>query len=178
LSHRLLTAASIAVLLLEGCAQPVPSPTVAVDTMNEGIAKTCTFTPMQPTAGGSVDATLTMTNDGWCAYRATEKQGQAYALGLVKLRPEHGELQIRKWNNETRVEYQPTAGFIGADKFAVLLRSTAGGADATVNIAATVARGEGVAAAPPPATETKPTTTTRRRTPVRRTTTPVHKPTT
>ena len=165
MSYRLIAAAAVAVLALQGCAQKPPQPAVAVDDLNEGIAKSCTFTPVQPTAGTTVEATITMTNDGWCAYRASEKQGQAYELGLVKQRPEHGELQIRKWNGETRAEYYPTTGYTGADRFTVALRPTTGGGDSLVRVAVTVTQGQGVpAAAPAVEEEKKPAPTQRSRT--------------
>ena len=55
--------------------QAAAAPVVA-DDLTDGVAKTCSYTPVQPTSGGSVQATITMTNDGWCAFRASEKPGQ------------------------------------------------------------------------------------------------------
>ncbi len=159
----------MAVLALQACAPQPPPPVVALDDLNEGIAKTCSYSPVQPKPGAAVDATITMTNDGWCAFRASEKQGSAYLLGLVKERPSHGELQIRKWAGESRVEYTANAGYVGTDKFGVALRPTDGGADAMVMLTATITRGEG--AAPPPPEPEKPTPTRRPRKPVRRSTT-------
>ena len=98
MSYRLFAVVSVAVLALQGCAQPKPQSALEVDYLNEGIAKTCTFTPIQPMPGATVESTITMTNDGWCAYRGSVKSGQAFDLGLVKQRPTHGELLIRKWN--------------------------------------------------------------------------------
>lgn len=169
MSYRLLAAVAVAVLGLQGCAKTPPAPPVAVDNLNDGIAKTCTFTPVQPNPGATVESTITMTNDGWCAFRASEKAGQAYELGLVKQRPEHGELLIRKWNGETRAEYNPAPSFVGADRFTVALRPTGGTADAVVQVAVTVTRGEGVAAvaAPEPESATPAATTTRRHTTTR-----------
>ena len=165
LSNRLFAAAAVAVLALQGCAQTTSAPAVAVDELNEGIAKTCTFTPVQPVAGGTVESTITMTNDGWCAFRASEKTSTAYALGLVKQRPMHGDMLIRNWNGESRLEYTPAASYVGADRFTVSLRPTAGGPDAIVKVAVMVTRGEGVSAvAAPVADESAPATTTRRTT--------------
>ena len=165
MSCRLFAVAAAAILALQGCAQ-IPGTTAAsVDELNEGIAKTCTFTPVQPMPGATVDATITMTNDGWCAYRASEKSATAYALGLVKQRPLHGELLIRNWNGESRIEYTPAPSFVGADRMTISLRPSAGGADAVVKIAVNVSRGEGVpAVAAPVADESGPATTTRRTT--------------
>lgn len=173
MSYRLIAAAAAAVIALQGCAPKPPAAPVATEDLNEGIAKTCTFSAAQPTPGGTVDATITMSNDGWCAYRATEKEGQPYLLGLVRQRPSDGELLVRKLGGETRVEYNPNPGFAGTDKFSVALRPQSGGADATVQITATVTPGAGVATAAPPPEEKKPATTrsrsTSRRTPRRST---------
>ena len=171
MSYRLFAVAAAAVLALQGCAQPTPQPVVAIDELKEGIAKTCTFTPVQPTPGATVTSTISMTNDGWCAYRASVTSGQAFELGLVKQRPMHGELLIRKWNGETRAEYTPAPSYVGADQFSVALRP-AGGADSLVKVAVTVTRGEGVpaVAAPAPSNESTTTTTTRRRAPARKST--------
>ena len=172
MSYRLFAVASLAVLALQGCAKPNSPAAVAVDTLDDGIAKTCTFTPAQPKPGATVDSTITMTNDGWCAYRASVTSGQAYELGLVKQRPAHGDLLIRKWNGETRLEYTPAASYVGADQFSAALRSADGTPDALVKVAVTVTRGEGVpaVAAPEPGDEpaAKTTTTTRRRAPAKK----------
>ena len=169
MSYRLFAVASVAVLALQGCAQPTPPAAVAVDALDDGVAKTCTFTPVQPKPGATVDSTITMTNDGWCAFRASVKTGQAYELGLVKQRPAHGELLIRKWNGETRVEYTPTASYVGPDQFSAALRSADGTPDAVVKVAVTVTRGEGVPAVAAPAASNEPaTTTTRRRAPAKK----------
>jgi hypothetical protein len=166
LSYRLFAVAAASVLALQGCAKIMPQQAVSTDSLNDGIAKTCTFTPVQPTAGATVESTITMTNDGWCAFRASEKSGQAYVLGLVKQRPEHGEMLIRQWNGETRAEYTPVPSFVGTDRFTVAFRASGAATDALVKVAVTVTRGEGVAAvAAPAADEAKPSaTTTRRRT--------------
>lgn len=162
MSYRPLAAAAAAILALQGCAPKVPPLVQATEDFNEGIAKTCTFSPVQPNPGGSVSATITMTNDGWCAYRAAEKPGQPFLLGLVRQRPSSGELLIRKLGGETRVEYTANPGFTGNDTFSVALRPQSG-ADAMVQITATVTGGAGVAAATPPAAP-EPATPARRTT--------------
>lgn len=171
MSYRLFAVAAAAILVLQGCAQMPPPAAVAKDELNEGIAKSCTFAPVQPVGGKTVESTITMSNDGWCAFRASETSGKAFELGLVKQRPQHGDLLIRKWNGETRVEYNPLPSFVGADKFLVALRPTAGAPDAIVSVAVTVTRGEGVAAvAAPTADDATPVSnrTTRRTTPAKK----------
>jgi hypothetical protein len=169
LSYRSLAAAAVAVLALQACA-PKSLPTVTVaDDLNEGLAKSCSYSPVQPKPGASVEATITMTNDGWCAYRASEQPGEAYLLGLVTQRPENGELQIRQWAGQSRVEYYPRTGFVGTDKFAVALRPQTGGPDATVQLTAVVSRGAGMPAPLPPVPErerAKPRPRSRARHPV------------
>lgn len=169
MSYRLFAVAAAAVLALQGCAKTPPQQAVTTDSLSDGIAKTCTFTPVQPTAGATVESTITMTNDGWCAFRASETTGQAYVLGLVKQRPEHGEMLVRQWNGETRAEYTPSPSFVGTDRFTVAYRASGAAADALVKVAVTVTRGEGVAAVAAPApTEEKPVASnTRRRTTTR-----------
>lgn len=171
MSYRLFAVAAASVLALQGCAKILPQQAVSTDSLNDGIAKTCTFTPVQPTAGATVESTITMTNDGWCAFRASEKSGQAYVLGLVKQRPEHGEMLVRQWNGETRAEYTPAPSFVGTDRFTVAFRSSGAVADSLVKVAVTVTRGEGVpaVAAPAAADEAPAATTTRRRTTTKKT---------
>lgn len=171
MSYRLFAVAAASVLALQGCAKITPQQAVTTDSLSDGIAKTCTFTPVQPMAGATVESTITMTNDGWCAFRGSEKSGQAYVLGLVKQRPEHGELLIRQWNGETRAEYTPAPSFVGTDRFTVAYRASGAATDALVKVAVTVTRGEGVpAVAAPAAGEEKPAaTTTHRRTTTKKT---------
>ncbi len=168
MSPRLIAVVSAAVLVLQGCSKMPVLQTVNADDLTDGVAKSCSFTPVQPSSTSTVDATITMTNDGWCAYRAREVEGKPFLLGLVTQRPQHGELLIRKWAGETRVEYNPNPGFVGTDKFAVTLRpQTAGVPDSKVQLVANVSRGTGVAAAPV-ASEEKPAASTRRARPARR----------
>ncbi len=172
LSYRLFAAAAVAALALQGCAPKPAQQVFSADDLTDGAAKTCSFSPAQPNPGATVSSTITMTNDGWCAYRASEKPGSAYLLGLVKQRPLHGEVLVRKWAGESRAEYNPEPRFVGTDKFTVAFRPEAGGADALVRITANVTQGAGMPATAEPAAEPeKKPTTTRRRAPARRRTT-------
>ncbi len=167
-------AAAAAVLTLQGCATP-PAPVVQGEDLNFGIAKTCSFTPVQLTPGGTASSTVTMSNDGWCAVRVKEPDGQPYQLGLLRARPEHGRILIQKLGGETRLEYTADPGWVGTDRYTAELRPREGNIqDSTIQIVVEVSRGEGVA--PPPAAEPeKPATTTTRRparSTTRRTTTP------
>jgi hypothetical protein len=167
LSYRLIAAAA-AVVALQGCASKPAPPPVPTEDLNIGISKTCTFTPVQPAAGSSVNSSLTMTNDGWCAVRTTEADGQPFQLGLVRQRPAHGTMLVQKLGGETRLEYTPNPGYTGTDSFTAALRPKSGAADATVRVAVMVTQGVGApAAAAPAAQEHKPaasTSSTRRST--------------
>ncbi len=145
-----------AVLLLAGCANKQGASTQGLDQRNEGIAKTCTPSVPELNASASASATITMTNDGWCAVRTSERDGKPYQLGPLKSRPEHGRVLIQPVNAETRIEYTPDPRFVGTDRFNVALRSrTPGTPDATVQVAVTVSMGEGMAPEPAPAVTTR-----------------------
>jgi hypothetical protein len=166
LSYRLIAAAA-AVLALQGCASKPPPPPAPTEDFNVGIAKTCTFTPVQPAAGSNVSSSITMTNDGWCAVRTTEADRQPFLLGLVGVRPTHGTMLIQKLGGETRLEYTPNPGYTGTDSFTASLRPKAGGADAAVQVAVTVTQGAGAPVAAPAAQESKPATSSSTRRPAR-----------
>ena len=109
---------------------------------DEGIARSCTASPVDVSASASATATMVTSNEGgWCAIKVSEKDGQAFATGLVRIRPEHGRLYVEKAGAQTRVQYYPAAGYAGADTFTIGLRSrSAGTADATVKVNVTVSR--------------------------------------
>ena len=141
---------------LAGCATKTPPAEQAtVDLQNDGIAKTCT--PSAVDLSTPTPATIAMTNDGWCGVFTADKDGQPFSLGLVKTRPSHGRVYIQPIGRQTRVEYTPNNGYVGADTFAVSLRSrTAGVADSALTVNVAVAQGERPAViAPPPATTTR-----------------------
>jgi len=151
--HTKLIATLAAAIALSGCAtKPAPSKQ-AVDLQNEGIAKTCTPSTVDPAA--AAPATITMTNDGWCGVFVADKDeankgGQPFSLGLVKARPAHGRVYIQPVNQKTRIEYTANAGYVGADEFTVALRSrTAGVPDTPLRVDVTVTPGEGQPIAAP-----------------------------
>ena len=154
-------------LALQACGPQQSTPTIAGEDLNLGIAKTCTASKPDLVAANPT-ATITMSNDGWCAVRVTEKDGQPFQLGLVRARPEHGRVLIQKLGGETRLEYTADDRYTGADRFTVALRSRSTGTpDTLVQVAVTVTMGEQVAAPPPPPIE-KPAPAARSRTPARR----------
>lgn len=145
-----LIALAAAAAFLQGCAAQQTPAAVATRNYDEGISKTCTVSPVEQQGAGPATATITMSNDGWCAVRAMEKDGKPYALALLPDRPEHGVVLLRSLGGQTRAEYTPNSRYVGQDKFVFALRSrTANVPDERVQVAVTVTMGENMA--PPPA---------------------------
>lgn len=149
---------ALTALLLQGCANTVltgPAP----DEILDGQAKTCTASKPDFTSATAADATIAMTNDGWCGIYATEKAGTQFQLALIDTRAQHGSVYVRSINGRSRIEYTPAPRFVGADAFTLKLRPRAtGGAEALLKVAVTVSRGEGVPAeAAPPEKKSAPT---------------------
>lgn len=144
-------------LALTACATQTPAPQPGID-LNVGIAKTCEASPVDLSIPGGASATIRMSNDGWCAVRTTERDGQPFLLALVRIRPEHGSVFVHKIGGQTRVEYTANPGYSGGDAFSVALRSrTANTPDATVQVAVTILPDAGApvaAPATPPSTAT------------------------
>jgi len=169
--HLIAIVASVAAL--QGCANQSSAPQVAGEDLNIGLAKTCTPSKVDVSASTSASGTIAMTNDGWCAIRVVEKDGQPFLLGLVRSRPEHGRVLIQKLGGETRLEYTANPRYVGEDRFTVALRSkTQGAPDTMVQVAVNVSMGEApiepVAAAAPatggaPTAAKRTTTSTRTR---------------
>ena len=94
-------------------------PVYAVDVT--GGARQCVASHPQLIAGRSVDATMSVVNDGgWCAI-SVQLDGQPYAAGLLTGPPARGRVYIHPVGNFTRIDYTPDAGFSGADQFVVQL---------------------------------------------------------
>ena len=166
-----LIALAAAAIALQGCATQAPPAQLAGEDV-DGIAKTCTASPVDLSKGATASATIAMTNDGWCAVRAVEADGRPFQLGLVRGRPEHGRVLIQQVSGRTRIEYTADARYVGPDRFTIVLRSKSASApDATVQVAVTVTKGDSVASPPAPASTSAPApaqrTPTRRRTPAR-----------
>ena len=136
LKQHLLAVTSV-LLALQGCAN---KPVVQADTEDlSGMATTCDGPTIEPAPASASTAAIVMSNDGWCAARAAEKDGQPFQLGLVSSRPEHGRVLIHKVFGKTRIEYTPDAQYAGADRFVVALRPReAGAADASVTVSVSV----------------------------------------
>ena len=163
-------------LALTACATPTPAPQPGID-LNVGIARTCEASPVDLSASGNASATIRMSNDGWCAVRAAERDGQPFLVALVRNRADHGTVYIQKIGGQNRVEYTANPSYSGADAFSVALRSrTPNTPDATIQVAVTVLPGAGTPtaapAAPPiaaPPASTGPRSSAASTTPARRT---------
>ena len=167
--HKTLIAVAAAAIALQGCAPQQTPAQLAASEDNEGRASTCNESPLEVAEGGTATATIAMTNDGWCAIRAAEKDGQAYRYGLVTSRPTHGHVLIHPVSGRNRIEYTADERYVGPDAFTVALRShNTGAPDATVKVAVTVTAGPN--AAPAPAPTQQPAPAARSTTPARRTT--------
>ena len=127
---------------LLGAKTSAPAEATAPDLSNEGIARVCTASAVDMAHGPVATATLAMSNEGgWCAVRVSQPEHTAFATGLVRVRPEHGRLDIEKSGNQTRIQYFPDAGFVGSDTFTTALRPTKpGAADQMLKVSVTVSR--------------------------------------
>lgn len=165
----------LAALAVQGCAT-APVTTAAADVtdpMNDGRSTTCTATPVANGAG-----TITMSNDGWCSVAASDS-GAAYLYGRVTARPANGRVLVQTVGRDTRIEYFPTAGFNGADRFTVALRPRAGGAqDVPVQVAVTVGAGPATTVSAPAVTAPAAATPARRPAAPARPATPARRPST
>lgn len=161
------------VAALAGCAPQKPAAPAATVDLNVGIAKTCTSSPVDLSSGSGGSATISMTNDGWCAVRTKDKDGQPFKFGLVKAKSQHGRILIQKIGGETRIEYTPENNYVGTDRFSVALASNLPGTpDSAIQVTVNVSLGEGMAptaAAPEarPATSPSRSPATRASTPAR-----------
>ena len=133
--------ASLALLtscgLLQACSNSPPAGSVqrvyAVDVAGE--AKICDAPGIGSPGGGTVAATMKLTNDGgWCGLRVRQAAGKPYDAGLLESRPSHGSVLIHEVGDDTRIDYTPDRRFAGSDTFTVKLIP----GDATINVAVTV----------------------------------------
>lgn len=113
--------------LLAGCAHPAPTvqstsgaPVYAFDL--QGAAKQCTAPKPGLTDGKTTQVAMKVGNDGgWCAITVAQKDGTPYAAGLLRSGPAHGKVYIHTVGDVTRIDYTPSPGFVGTDRFTVSL---------------------------------------------------------
>ena len=120
--------------LLQGCA-PTPSgpPARLFEADFKGAAKTCQTPKPDTIPGKTIDASMKVGSDGgWCGLQVTHG-GRPFDAELLTVRPEHGKVYVHRVGNDTRIDYTPDAGFIGADAFTVQLLP----GDASVHVVVT-----------------------------------------
>jgi hypothetical protein len=125
--------------LLSGCAQQAAAPAgptnrvYAADQL--GSAKSCQVEKVVVTDGKTTDTIMKLRNDGgWCAI-AVSRAGKPFSSSRLAARPDHGKVYVHQVGDDTRIDYTPTRGFVGADKFTVTLIP----GDGAVQVAVTVA---------------------------------------
>ena len=77
-----------------------------------------------PAGGAPTTGQITMSNDGgWCGDRLGTTYSSAVFGGAMHLtrQPAHGEVSIVPHQDSTDVFYKPNPGYIGPDRFAVLV---------------------------------------------------------
>ena len=113
-----------AALLVQGCDQQQTaaawSGTYAVDMA--GAARVCAAPPTaSPPDGQTVAAQMQVSNEGgWCGISAN-RGGAPLASYLVVGRPAHGKVFAHRVGTNTRIDYTPDRGYVGADGFSVRL---------------------------------------------------------
>lgn len=112
--------------VLSGCTpQPPPAggsvrPVYAIDL--QGAAKQCTVNAVTPVAGKVVTATMAVGNNGgWCAIAVHQPGPEPFAAGLLTRPASRGKVYIHAVGNDTRIDYTPDPGYVGADSFLVTL---------------------------------------------------------
>jgi hypothetical protein len=100
-----------------------------------GATKTCEAHEIAPAAGQTIEAAMTLANDGgWCGVEAHQEGPKPFEAGLLAVRPAHGSVLIHEVGDNTRIDYTPDRGFTGTDSFAVKLIP----GNAEVNVAVVV----------------------------------------
>lgn len=127
-------------LLLQACAEkpppqgPLATPVFHADLV--GGARQCSASTPVLKSGRQASATIKVGNDGgWCAIHVRQ-DGKPYAAGLLTQQPRHGKVFIHPVGNDTRIDYTPAPGYVGADSFAVQLIP----GNPTIRVAVTVTR--------------------------------------
>jgi len=125
-------------VLLQACSNGPPAGSVqrvyAADVA--GAARSCDAPGIGSPGGGSVAATIKMTNDGgWCGLPVRQAAGKPFDAGLLVSRPSHGSVLIHEVGDDTRIDYTPDRRFAGNDTFRVKLIP----GNATIDVAVAVA---------------------------------------
>jgi hypothetical protein len=112
--------------LLAGCGHELGGParsTLPVYSVDvQGGARLCTVPPVNPAAGQTVAAAITVGNDGgWCGVPVHQDGPKPYDAGLLTTRPTHGTVTIHSVGDNTRIDYTPDARYAGPDSYVVTL---------------------------------------------------------
>jgi hypothetical protein len=125
--------------LLQGCAEEraVTGPHARVYAADvAGGARACTAPDPATTDGKTLEANMTVGNDGgWCGVKVHQPGPKPYDAGLLTGRAAHGEVVIHEVGDDTRLDYTPDRGYAGPDSFTVKL--VPGGSIVRVNVTVT-----------------------------------------
>lgn len=76
---------------------------------------------------GAPPAIMTVSNEGgWCAKGYTRSRAGGFTGGNVIDAPQHGEARVRHLANRSVLEYRPTPGCAGSDRFTATLTPEGG----------------------------------------------------
>jgi hypothetical protein len=86
-----------------------------------GGARVCVAPAAPVPDGQSVMAQMQVSNEGgWCGI-STTRSGSPFDSYLLVTRPDHGRVFAHRVGTNTRIDYTPDRGYVGADAFAVRL---------------------------------------------------------
>jgi len=109
-------------VLLQACAHQPAGPSVRLFNSDfQGIARTCVAPKPATIPGKTVEATMQVGSDaGWCGL-TVNNDGHPFDTELLTARPAHGKIYAHMVGNDTRIDYTPETGFVGADSFTMKL---------------------------------------------------------
>lgn len=118
-------ALALGAVVLQGCSENKVAPASSTRIFQAdftGAAKTCVAPKPELKAGAMTDVAMKVGNDGgWCGITVAQPSGKPFDAGLLSGRPTHGKVFIHQVGDNTRIDYTPDRGFVGADTFAVKL---------------------------------------------------------
>jgi hypothetical protein len=121
-------------LLAAGCNQSGGAWNGIFQTDMVGGARVCQTQPASPADGQNIQVPMQVSNEGgWCGI-ALQRGGVPFDSYLMVSRAQHGRVFAHRVGGNTRVDYTPDKGFVGADTFTI--RMIPG--DATVKAAVNV----------------------------------------
>lgn len=133
----------LAALFLASCAQQPPAPPPALAppqpttapqasvpsarTAGDARARVCEVGRVGTfRAGAGTMSPMTVSNEGgWCRH-GFRFHGSAFSGGNIVTPPANGEARVRHLARTTVLEYRPTPGFVGSDRFVATLTPSGG----------------------------------------------------